>query len=149
MAAPGSDRRAETALPFSRAAASWSSCDAADAQARYLEAPVNGILVASLYLPNGNPQPGPKFAYKLAWFEELLAPAPTLVALADVHRAGAARHHAAGGEGIGTQQNAVDIAQRERKRRRRVAQQFAEDREADLPQARTILNRTRARAHQS
>ena len=123
--------------------------DAADAQARYLEAPVNGILVASLYLPNGNPQPGPKFAYKLAWFEELLAHAPTLVALADVHRARAARHQAAGGKGIGMQQNAVDIAQRERKRWRRVAQQFAEDREADLPQARTILNRTRARAHKS
>jgi exodeoxyribonuclease-3 len=37
--------------------------DAADVQARYIEAAVGGVLVASLYLPNGNPQPGPKFAY--------------------------------------------------------------------------------------
>jgi exodeoxyribonuclease-3 len=46
--------------------------DGADTQSRYIEAAVNGILVASIYLPNGNPQPGPKFAYKLAWFERLL-----------------------------------------------------------------------------
>ena len=39
-----------------------------DSHSRYLEATVNGVLVASLYLPNGNPQPGPKFVYKLAWF---------------------------------------------------------------------------------
>ena len=37
-----------------------------DAEARYIEAAVNGILIGSLYLPNGNPQPGPKFDYKLA-----------------------------------------------------------------------------------
>ncbi len=42
---------------------------AADDQSRYLEAAVDGIVVACLYLPNGNPQPGPKFDYKLAWFE--------------------------------------------------------------------------------
>ena len=48
--------------------------DAADDQARYLEAAVNGVLIAALYLPNGNPPPGPKFAYKLAWFERLLRP---------------------------------------------------------------------------
>ena len=42
--------------------------DPKDFQARYIEAAVNGILIASLYLPNGNPQPGPKFDYKLAWF---------------------------------------------------------------------------------
>ncbi len=42
-----------------------------DAQSRYIEAAVGGIVVASLYLPNGNPQPGPKFEYKLAWFERL------------------------------------------------------------------------------
>ena len=54
--------------------------DAADTQARYLEAAIGGILVASLYLPNGNPQPGPKFAYKLAWFERLIAHAAGLVA---------------------------------------------------------------------
>ena len=57
--------------------------DPADLQARYVEAAVNGVLVASLYLPNGNPQPGPKFAYKLAWFERLAAHAHELIA-ADV-----------------------------------------------------------------
>jgi exodeoxyribonuclease-3 len=43
-----------------------------DRQARYIEAAVNGVLIASIYLPNGNPQPGPKFDYKLAWFESLI-----------------------------------------------------------------------------
>ena len=43
-----------------------------DRQARYIEAAVNGILITSIYLPNGNPQPGPKFDYKLAWFERLI-----------------------------------------------------------------------------
>jgi exodeoxyribonuclease III len=52
--------------------------DPADRQARYIEAAVQGVLVASLYLPNGNPQPGPKFDFKLAWFERLLAHAATL-----------------------------------------------------------------------
>jgi exodeoxyribonuclease-3 len=42
-----------------------------DFQSRYIEAAVGGIVVASLYLPNGNPRPGPKFEYKLAWFERL------------------------------------------------------------------------------
>lgn len=46
--------------------------DPHDRQARYIEAAVNGVLVTSLYLPNGNPQPGPKFDYKLAWFARLL-----------------------------------------------------------------------------
>jgi exodeoxyribonuclease-3 len=45
--------------------------DPEDEQARYIEAAVNGVLVGCLYLPNGNPQPGPKFDYKLAWFERL------------------------------------------------------------------------------
>lgn len=45
--------------------------DAADVQARYVEAAVSGLIVASLYLPNGNPWPGPKFDDKLAWFERL------------------------------------------------------------------------------
>ncbi|TKT76255.1 exodeoxyribonuclease III [Aquamicrobium sp. LC103] len=45
--------------------------DLADSQARYIEAAVNGILIASIYAPNGNPQPGPKFDYKLAWLERL------------------------------------------------------------------------------
>jgi exodeoxyribonuclease III len=41
---------------------------------------VAGVLIGCLYLPNGNPQPGPKFDYKLAWFERLIAHAATLVA---------------------------------------------------------------------
>jgi exodeoxyribonuclease-3 len=53
--------------------------DPADEQSRYLEAAVNGVVVACLYLPNGNPQPGPKFDYKLAWFERFIAHAATLV----------------------------------------------------------------------
>ena len=53
--------------------------DPTDQQARYIEAAVNGVLVASIYLPNGNPQPGPKFAYKLAWFERLIAHAGELM----------------------------------------------------------------------
>ncbi len=54
--------------------------DAADKQARYLEAAVNGVIVTSLYAPNGNPQPGPKFDYKLTWMERLLAHAKELYA---------------------------------------------------------------------
>ena len=54
--------------------------DPADLQSRYIEAAVGGVLIASLYLPNGNPQPGPKFAYKLAWFERLIAHADGLIA---------------------------------------------------------------------
>jgi len=46
--------------------------DYEDRQARYLEAAANGVLITSIYLPNGNPQPGPKFDYKLAWFERLI-----------------------------------------------------------------------------
>jgi len=49
-----------------------------DSQARYLEAAVGGILVACLYAPNGNPQPGPKFDYKLAWLARLIAHADEL-----------------------------------------------------------------------
>ena len=45
--------------------------DPADKEARYLEAAIQGILFACLYLPNGNPCPGPKFDYKLRWFERL------------------------------------------------------------------------------
>ncbi len=54
--------------------------DAEDNQARYIEAAVNGVLVGCLYAPNGNPQPGPKFDYKLAWMERLLAHAAELKA---------------------------------------------------------------------
>src|SRR6201999_3176689 len=45
--------------------------DRNDREARYIEAAINGIIVGSLYLPNGNPQPGPKFDYKLKWFKRL------------------------------------------------------------------------------
>jgi exodeoxyribonuclease-3 len=54
--------------------------DPADQQSRYIEAAVDGVLIGCLYLPNGNPQPGPKFAYKLAWFERLIAHAAELLA---------------------------------------------------------------------
>ena len=54
--------------------------NSADRQARYIEAAVNGVLIASIYLPNGNPQPGPKFIYKLAWFDRLIAHAAELMA---------------------------------------------------------------------
>jgi exodeoxyribonuclease-3 len=54
--------------------------DDADSQARYLEAAAFGVLFTSIYLPNGNPQPGPKFDYKLAWFERLIGHAAGLVA---------------------------------------------------------------------
>ncbi|MGZ5238171.1 MAG: exodeoxyribonuclease III, partial [Caldimonas sp.] len=53
--------------------------DPGDTQRRYLEAAVAGVIVTSLYLPNGNPQPGPKFAYKMAWFERLLGHAGELM----------------------------------------------------------------------
>ncbi|MCW1923926.1 DNA ligase D [Luteolibacter arcticus] len=46
--------------------------DPDDTHSRYLEAAVEGILVGCLYLPNGNPAPGPKFEYKLRWFERFL-----------------------------------------------------------------------------
>jgi len=45
--------------------------DPDDVQSRYIEAAVNGVLVAGLYLPNGNPRPGPKFDFKLRWFDRL------------------------------------------------------------------------------
>jgi exodeoxyribonuclease-3 len=54
--------------------------DPRDEQARYIEAAISGVLVGCLYLPNGNPQPGPKFAYKLAWFERLIRHAAELFA---------------------------------------------------------------------
>jgi exodeoxyribonuclease-3 len=54
--------------------------DADDDQARYIEAAVNGVLITSLYAPNGNPQPGPKFTYKLAWMDRLIAHAADLLA---------------------------------------------------------------------
>ncbi|MDQ2927702.1 MAG: exodeoxyribonuclease III [Pseudomonadota bacterium] len=53
--------------------------DPDDTHSRYLEASVRGLIVASIYLPNGNPQPGPKFDYKLAWFERLIEHAASLI----------------------------------------------------------------------
>lgn len=51
-----------------------------DEQARYVEATVSGVRIASLYLPNGNPVPGEKFAYKLRWMDRLYEHARTLLA---------------------------------------------------------------------
>ena len=62
--------------------------DGADHQARYLEAMLEGLTVASVYLPNGNPQPSPNFDYKLAWMERLIGHAHTLIASGDVVLAG-------------------------------------------------------------
>jgi exodeoxyribonuclease III len=45
--------------------------DPDDTHSRYIEAAVNGLIIGCLYLPNGNPAPGPKFDYKLCWFERL------------------------------------------------------------------------------
>jgi exodeoxyribonuclease-3 len=52
--------------------------DSADGQSRYLEAAINGVIVACLYLPNGNPRPGPKFDFKLRWFDRLTRHAQSL-----------------------------------------------------------------------
>jgi exodeoxyribonuclease-3 len=54
--------------------------DPSDTHSRYIEAAVHGIVVGCLYLPNGNPQPGPKFQYKLAWMDRLNAYAKALFA---------------------------------------------------------------------
>ncbi|HEY9732013.1 MAG TPA: exodeoxyribonuclease III [Drouetiella sp.] len=53
--------------------------DPTDEQSRYIEALVEGILVCCLYLPNGNPAPGPKFDYKLKWMERLITRGESLV----------------------------------------------------------------------
>jgi exodeoxyribonuclease-3 len=54
--------------------------DPEDSHSRYIEAIINNIVIACLYLPNGNPAPGPKFDYKLAWFKRLRAHAKKLLA---------------------------------------------------------------------
>jgi exodeoxyribonuclease III len=54
--------------------------DPSDTQSRYIEAAVNGVIIASIYAPNGNPQPGPKFTYKLAWLKRLTVHAAELYA---------------------------------------------------------------------
>jgi exodeoxyribonuclease-3 len=55
--------------------------DPDDTHSRYLEAAVNGLLIGCLYLPNGNPAPGPRFDYKLRWFARLRAHAKALLDL--------------------------------------------------------------------
>jgi exodeoxyribonuclease-3 len=57
------------------------SDDPDDSHSRYIEAAIDGMLVGCLYLPNGNPAPGPKFDYKLRWFERLISHASGLLAL--------------------------------------------------------------------
>src|SRR5687768_4897112 len=54
--------------------------DPEDSHSRYIEAIINGMVIGCLYLPNGNPSPGPKFDYKLAWFKRLHAHAKKLLA---------------------------------------------------------------------
>jgi exodeoxyribonuclease-3 len=54
--------------------------DAEDLHSRYLEASIGDVVVASLYLPNGNPAPGPRFDYKLRWFDRLISHAKELLA---------------------------------------------------------------------
>ena len=54
--------------------------DPDDSHSRYIEAEIGGIIVGCLYLPNGNPAPGPKFDYKLGWFERLTKHAAELIA---------------------------------------------------------------------
>ena len=53
--------------------------DPEDAHSRYIEATVHGVVIGCLYLPNGNPAPGPKFDYKLRWLERLIVHAAELV----------------------------------------------------------------------
>ena len=55
--------------------------DPDDSQSRYIEAAVDGFLIGCLYAPNGNPAPGPKFDYKLRWFERLTSYASELIAI--------------------------------------------------------------------
>jgi len=54
--------------------------DPDETHSRYIEAEIGGVVVASIYLPNGNPQPGPKFDYKLAWMDKLIDHAAALLA---------------------------------------------------------------------
>ena len=61
--------------------------DPDDTHSRYIEATVGALTVGCLYLPNGNPQPGPKFDYKLAWFERLIEHARKSVCVASARGA--------------------------------------------------------------
>jgi exodeoxyribonuclease-3 len=55
--------------------------DPDDSHSRYIEAAIDGLLLGCLYVPNGNPAPGPKFDYKLRWFDRLTSYASELIAL--------------------------------------------------------------------
>jgi exodeoxyribonuclease-3 len=55
--------------------------DPLDEQSRYIQATVNGILIVCVYMPNGNPAPGPKFDYKMSWIKRLLTKARSLIEL--------------------------------------------------------------------
>ena len=55
--------------------------DESDIHSRYIEALIDGIVIACLYLPNGNPAPGPKLEYKLKWFQRLAERSETLLSL--------------------------------------------------------------------
>jgi exodeoxyribonuclease-3 len=84
MARFGMGRRAGMAPPFARDAVPIETRrglpgDPEDQQSRYIEAAVQGLIVGCLYMPNGNPAPGPKFHYKLAWFARLHKYAKTLL----------------------------------------------------------------------
>jgi exodeoxyribonuclease III len=57
--------------------------DPDDVQSRYIEAVVDGIVIGCLYLPNGNPAPGPKLEFKLSWFDRLTKHAAELIASGD------------------------------------------------------------------
>jgi len=54
--------------------------DPDETHSRYIEAEIGDVVIASIYLPNGNPQPGPKFEYKLAWMDRLIDHAVALLA---------------------------------------------------------------------
>ncbi len=85
MARSGTARRASTASRSSRGAQQpverrrGLPNDPDATHSRYIEAEIGGIVVASIYLPNGNPQPGPKFDYKLAWMDRLIDHAAVLL----------------------------------------------------------------------
>ncbi len=71
----------EPAIETGRGLPGSDNLDGVDADhSRYVEAAIDGVIVGCIYLPNGNPQPGPKFNYKLRWFDRLAAHARTLLA---------------------------------------------------------------------
>jgi exodeoxyribonuclease-3 len=84
--------------------------DPSDTPSRYIEATVNGVIIASIYAPNGNPQAGPKFTYKLAWLKRLTPPRRFrhIVALNANGCAGSARVRRRVGHDVLTPATAVD-----------------------------------------